>query len=91
MLIGADNLFSEVALIGGRLTVFFGVDLPFDFAHRFFTASEIRLRAAELIVRLRGLEGLNRCPEFPHFPITNPSNPSPKGCLFGGRTCFVQR
>jgi len=34
---------------------FFGVDLPFHFAHRFFIASEIRLRAAELIVRLYGL------------------------------------
>ena len=49
--IWADNFFLAAALIGGRALVFLGADLPFHFAHRCFIASEIRLRAAALIVR----------------------------------------
>ena len=49
--INADNLFLAAALIAGRALVFLGADLPFHLAHRCFIASEIRLRAAALIVR----------------------------------------
>jgi len=49
--INADNFFLAAALIGGRLLVFLGADFPFHFAQRCFIASEIRLRAAALIVR----------------------------------------
>jgi hypothetical protein len=49
--INADNFFLAAALIAGRALVFLGADLPFHFAHRCFIASEIRLRAAALIVR----------------------------------------
>ena len=51
--ISADNFFLAAALIAGRALVFLGADLPFHFAHRCFMASEIRLRAAGLIVRRR--------------------------------------
>ena len=54
----ADNFFFAVALIGRRTAVFFGdglacfgADFPFHFAHRCFIASEMRLRAAEIIRR----------------------------------------
>lgn len=49
--IRADNFFLVAALIAGRALVFLGADLSFRFAHRCFIASEIRLRAAALIVR----------------------------------------
>ena len=49
--INADNFFLAAALIAGRALVFLGADLPFHLAHRCFIASEIRLRAAALIVR----------------------------------------
>ena len=49
--INADNFFLAAALIGGRLLAFLGADFPFHFAQRCFIASEIRLRAAALIVR----------------------------------------
>ena len=49
--INADNFLLEAALIGGRLLPFLGADFPFHFAQRCFIASEIRLRAAGLIVR----------------------------------------
>ena len=51
--INADNFFLAAALIAGRTLVFLGAVFPFHFAHRRFIASEIRLRAAELIVRRR--------------------------------------
>src|SRR5450759_576346 len=54
----ADNFFRVAALIGLRRVVFletgvifFGADFPFNFAHRCFIASEMRLRAAALIRR----------------------------------------
>jgi len=50
-LISVDNFFLAAALIAGRAQVFLGADLPFHFARRCFIASEIRLRAAALIVR----------------------------------------
>ena len=49
--INADNFFLAAALIGRRLLAFLGADFPLHFAHRCFIASEIRLRAAGLIVR----------------------------------------
>ena len=49
--ISADNFFLAAALIAGRALVFLGAALPFHFAQRCFIASEIRVRAAALIVR----------------------------------------
>jgi len=53
--INTDNFFLAAALIGGRLLAFLGADFPFHFAHRCFIAAEIRLRAAALILRRRGV------------------------------------
>lgn len=61
--IRADNFCFIARLIGRRLgffcvgAAFFGADLRFHNAHRFFMASAIRFRAARLIVRLRGAGG----------------------------------
>jgi hypothetical protein len=49
--INADNFFLAAALIGLRPLAFLGAAFPFHFAHRCFIASEIRRRAAGLIVR----------------------------------------
>jgi len=62
--ISSDKRFFAAALMGLRPVAFLagaagflGADLPPHFAQRCFIAAEIRLRAAGLIVRLRGVGG----------------------------------
>src|SRR5271165_7603998 len=68
----ADNFFLAAGLIGRRtafvgvVALAFGADLPFHFAHRCFIASEMRLRAAADMWRVRpAFGGRPRCGRAP--------------------------
>ena len=77
--IRADNFFLAAALTAGRALVFLGADLPFHFAHRCFIASEIRLRAATLIVRRRLRRRVGAACDFggrPRRGADGPASPS---------------